>query len=88
MYLSNRDIKWAIECGHLTVEPPPEQFGAGYDAVLLRSRKLPLIRARFSSRAQLRSQAKGEKSETRGGDARGGSPPHVGRGSDPFSHSL
>jgi deoxycytidine triphosphate deaminase len=31
MYLSNRDIKWAIECGHLTVEPPPEQFGAGYD---------------------------------------------------------
>lgn len=31
MYLSGRDIKWAIECGKLIVEPPPEFFGAGYD---------------------------------------------------------
>jgi deoxycytidine triphosphate deaminase len=31
MYLSNRDIKWAIECGKLIVDPPPESFGAGYD---------------------------------------------------------
>ncbi len=31
MYLSNRDIKWAIECGKLIVDPPPDEFGAGYD---------------------------------------------------------
>src|SRR4051812_14087971 len=31
MYLSGRDIKWAIQCGQLIVDPPPEDFGAGYD---------------------------------------------------------
>jgi dCTP deaminase len=31
MYLSNRDIRWAIQCKHLFVDPPPETFGAGYD---------------------------------------------------------
>jgi dCTP deaminase len=31
MYLSSRDIKWAIECGHLIVEPGPEEIGEGYD---------------------------------------------------------
>src|SRR5271154_1157221 len=31
MYLSGRDIKWAIECGKLIVDPPPEHFGSGYD---------------------------------------------------------
>src|SRR4051794_12474322 len=31
MYLSGRDIKWAIECGKLIVDPPPEHFRAGYD---------------------------------------------------------
>jgi dCTP deaminase len=31
MYLSNRDIKWAIDCGKLIVTPRPEEFGAGYD---------------------------------------------------------
>jgi deoxycytidine triphosphate deaminase len=31
MYLSNRDIKWAIDCGHLIVEPGPEAFRGGYD---------------------------------------------------------
>jgi dCTP deaminase len=31
VYLSGRDIKWAIECGKLIVDPPPESFGAGYD---------------------------------------------------------
>src|SRR4051812_17774791 len=31
MYLSGRDIKWAIACGKLLVDPPPEFFGAGYD---------------------------------------------------------
>jgi deoxycytidine triphosphate deaminase len=31
MFYSNRDIKWAIECGKLIVNPPPEHFEAGYD---------------------------------------------------------
>jgi dCTP deaminase len=31
MFLSNRDIKWAIACDKLIVAPPPEYFNAGYD---------------------------------------------------------
>ena len=31
MYLSNVDIKAAIEKGSLIVDPPPEHFGCGYD---------------------------------------------------------
>lgn len=31
MYLSNRDIKWAIECGKLIVKPSPEEMKCGYD---------------------------------------------------------
>jgi len=31
MYLCNRDIKWAIDCGHLIIDPRPEEFGTGYD---------------------------------------------------------
>jgi hypothetical protein len=31
MYLSNRDIKWAIDCGKLIANPRPEVFNAGYD---------------------------------------------------------
>lgn len=33
MYLSNRDIKWAIECGQLIVDPRPEELipSKGYD---------------------------------------------------------
>jgi deoxycytidine triphosphate deaminase len=31
MYLSNRDIKWAIERGKLIVRPRPEEIGCGYD---------------------------------------------------------
>jgi dCTP deaminase len=31
MYLSNRDIRWAIESGNLIVDPRPEHFNAGYD---------------------------------------------------------
>src|SRR6266849_6018325 len=27
----NRDIKWAVDCGKLTVDPRPEYFNAGYD---------------------------------------------------------
>src|SRR5947209_965811 len=31
MFLSNRDIQYAIGCGKLIVKPRPEEFGAGYD---------------------------------------------------------
>ena len=33
MYLSSRDIKWAIQCGKLIVDPPPERLvpAKGYD---------------------------------------------------------
>jgi dCTP deaminase len=31
MYLSNRDIKWAIDCERLIIRPRPEEFGKGYD---------------------------------------------------------
>jgi deoxycytidine triphosphate deaminase len=31
VYLSNRDIKWAIDCGKLLIDPRPETFEAGYD---------------------------------------------------------
>jgi dCTP deaminase len=31
MYLSNRDIRWAIECGQLIVKPTPQELAEGYD---------------------------------------------------------
>lgn len=31
MFLSNRDILWAIDCRDLIVDPRPETFGLGYD---------------------------------------------------------
>jgi dCTP deaminase len=31
MFLSNRDIRWAIDCQQLIVEPRPEESGLGYD---------------------------------------------------------
>jgi deoxycytidine triphosphate deaminase len=31
MYLSSRDIKWAIDCGRLIISPRPEEAGEGYD---------------------------------------------------------
>ena len=31
MYLSSRDIKWAIECGKLIVNPPPDDIKDGFD---------------------------------------------------------
>jgi hypothetical protein len=32
VFLVNRDLRWAIDCGKLLVDPRPEVFGAGYDA--------------------------------------------------------
>src|SRR5438445_817447 len=31
MYLSNRDIKWAIDCERLIISPRPEDSATGYD---------------------------------------------------------
>jgi dCTP deaminase len=31
MFLSNRDIRWAIACSQLIADPPPDHFGSGYD---------------------------------------------------------
>jgi dCTP deaminase len=31
VFQCNRDIRWAIDCGKLIVDPRPETFGAGYD---------------------------------------------------------
>jgi dCTP deaminase len=31
MFQSNRDIRWAVLCQQLVVDPPPEHFNAGYD---------------------------------------------------------
>lgn len=31
MFLSNRDIRWAIERRKLIVDPRPEEFNVGYD---------------------------------------------------------
>jgi hypothetical protein len=50
MYLSNRDIKWAIDCGKLTVDPRPENYrgprgnlpSAGYDETSIDLHLVPL----------------------------------------------
>jgi len=31
MFLSNRDILWAIDCQQLVIQPRSEEFGLGYD---------------------------------------------------------
>jgi deoxycytidine triphosphate deaminase len=46
VFHSNRDIKWAIECGKLIVVPPPEFFEAGYDETSIDLHLGPLQMAR------------------------------------------
>ena len=48
MYLSNRDIKWAIECGKLIVEPKPEAYmpPKGYDETAIDLHLGPLATAK------------------------------------------
>lgn len=31
MFQSNRDIRWAVQCTQLIVDPPPGTWNAGYD---------------------------------------------------------
>src|SRR5689334_15453823 len=47
MYLSNRDIKWAIECGHLIVDPPPESYSSGYDETSIDLHLGPIAEAKI-----------------------------------------
>jgi dCTP deaminase len=71
MYLSNRDIKWAIECGLLIVRPRPEEMGNGYD---LTSIDLHLDHVREARIWDLKALQESEAA--RGGD---GPEVHIGR---------
>ena len=48
MYLSNRDIEWAIRCGKLIVEPRPEANSPpkGYDDTAIDLHLGPIVNAR------------------------------------------
>ena len=55
MYLSNRDIKWAIDCGKLIVEPRPEDHDPpkGYDETAIDLHLGPIETARIWDLASL-----------------------------------
>jgi len=42
VFLTNRDIRWGIQCGKLIVDPPPEHFNAGYDETSIDLRLGPI----------------------------------------------
>lgn len=77
MYLSGRDIKWAIDCGKLTVDPRPEELPSpkGYDETSIDLHLGPIESARVWNLGGLR-----EVDRRRGRDP-GGDPPEVGIGS-------
>ncbi len=54
MYLSSHDIKWAIECGKLIVNPRPEEMGKGYDETSIDLHLGPLEGAKVWDLDQLR----------------------------------
>src|SRR5271170_7956332 len=56
MYLSNRDIKWAIDCGKLTVDPRPEELvpAKGYDETSIDLHLGPINTARVWNLDELR----------------------------------
>ena len=64
MYLSNRDIKWAIECGKLIVDPRPEDRktprgepgSKGYDETSIDLHLGPLSVARIWDLDKMRAQ--------------------------------
>ncbi len=64
MYLSNRDIKWAIECGKLIVDPRPDDWKTskgvpdplGYDETSIDLHLGPLSTAKVWDLAKLRQQ--------------------------------
>lgn len=58
MYLSGRDIRWAIACGKLIVEPRPEDSGGGYDETSIDLHLGPLADARVWDTERLALGAK------------------------------
>jgi hypothetical protein len=46
MYLSSRNIKWAIDCGKLVVDPRPEDLKKGYDETAIDLHLGPLDNAK------------------------------------------
>lgn len=71
MYLSNRDIKWAIDGGRLIVKPKPDDLGKGYDETSIDLHLDKVEEAKIWDIDAL----------TRSESARGGSGPevHIGR---------
>jgi hypothetical protein len=47
MFLSGRDIKWAIDCGKLIVAPRPEELQCGYDETSIDLHLGPIETARI-----------------------------------------
>lgn len=66
MFLSNRDILWAIECGKLIVAPRPEEFGCGYDETSIDLHLGPVDLARVWNVSSLKETKK------KGGGRQGG----------------
>lgn len=58
MYLSNRDIKWAIESAKLIVIPPPEHFNSGYDETSIDLHLDDIEHAKVWDASRLRDQQK------------------------------
>ena len=69
MFLSNRDIKWAIECGKLIVNPAPDLEQDGYDETSIDLHLGPIESARIWSPEALQAADK-----TRGISRHGGAP--------------
>jgi dCTP deaminase len=76
MYLSSRDIQWAIECGHLIVEPRPEDFSAGYDETSIDLHLGPIEDAKVWDVDRFESEQQ----------TRGGKGPELGLGSFNYSN--
>jgi deoxycytidine triphosphate deaminase len=65
VYLSGRDIKWAIDCGKLIVDPRPEALGCGYDETSIDLHLSPVSTARVWNLDALRrmDMVRGAQSE-------------------------
>jgi deoxycytidine triphosphate deaminase len=82
MYLSNRDIRWAIECGKLIVDPRPEACvpPKGYDETGIDLHLGPIDTAKIWDLGSLSANDAGR------GAARAGQPPEVHLGT--FDYRL
>jgi dCTP deaminase len=80
MYLSNRDIKWAIECGKLIVDPAPEACvpPKGYDETAIDLHLGPIDNAKIWDLGSLAA------SDAARGVARPGEPPEIHLGGFDF----